>query len=157
MNYIKIDSNCMNNGEGIRVVLWLGGCSHFCEGCHNIEVLSKDAGVLFDNKAKEELFSYLSNDYIQGLTLSGGDPLFKYNIDSVIELAKEVKLMFPTKDIWLWTGYKFNTIKQEVLDTVDVILDGKYKRDLPTKKKWRGSDNQCMYKKNSAGQFNKID
>ncbi|MFP9202459.1 anaerobic ribonucleoside-triphosphate reductase activating protein, partial [Enterococcus faecalis] len=94
----------------------------------------------------KELASHLSKSYIQGLTLTGGDPLYPQNREEISNLVSWVKARFPEKDIWLWTGYKFEDIKQlEMLKYVDVIIDGKYEKNLPTKKLWRGSDNQRLW------------
>ena len=138
MNYHNITYPDMNNGEGLRVVLWLSGCSHKCKGCQNPQTWDANSGIPFDESAKEELFKELDKDYISGLTLSGGDPLFESNLDGVLELVAEVnkqynstqyivgdgknnhnilnanankiRLSSPRKSIWLYTGYEFNEI-----------------------------------------------
>lgn len=90
MNYLRIDKEDVCNGEGLRVVLWLSGCSHKCKGCQNPQTWDADSGILFDESAKEELFRELDKDYISGLTLTGGDPLFEGNLDDVLDLVTEV-------------------------------------------------------------------
>ena len=138
MNYLKIDKEDVCNGEGLRVVLWLSGCSHKCKGCQNPQTWDADSGIPFDESAKEELFRELDKDYISGLTLTGGDPLFEGNLDDVLDLVTEVnkrynkaqyigenaqenhdmlnvnanefRLSSPRKSIWLYTGYEFNEI-----------------------------------------------
>ena len=138
MNYHNITYPDMNNGEGLRVVLWLSGCSHKCKGCQNPQTWDADSGISFDESAKEELFRELDKDYISGLTLTGGDPLFEGNLDDVLDLVTEVnkrynkaqyigenaqenhdmlnvnanefRLSSPRKSIWLYTGYEFNEI-----------------------------------------------
>lgn len=90
MNYIKIDKEDVCNGEGLRVVLWLSGCSHKCKGCQNPQTWDANSGIPFDESAKEELFRELDKDYISGLTLTGGDPLFESNLDGVLDLVTEV-------------------------------------------------------------------
>ncbi len=138
MNYLKIDKEDVCNGEGLRVVLWLSGCSHKCKGCQNQQTWDADSGIPFDESAKEELFRELDKDYISGLTLTGGDPLFEGNLDDVLDLVTEVnkrynkaqyigenaqenhdmlnvnanefRLSSPRKSIWLYTGYEFNEI-----------------------------------------------
>lgn len=90
MNYHNITYPDMNNGEGLRVVLWLSGCSHKCKGCQNPQTWDANSGILFDKSAKEELFRELDKDYISGLTLTGGDPLFESNLDGVLDLVTEV-------------------------------------------------------------------
>lgn len=123
MNYHNITYPDMNNGEGLRVVLWLSGCSHKCKGCQNPQTWDTNSGIPFDESAKEELFRELDKDYISGLTLSGGDPLFESNLDNVLELVTEVnkrynapqnankiRLSIPQKSIWIYTGYKWEYI-----------------------------------------------
>lgn len=133
MNYHNITYPDMNNGDGLRVVLWLSGCSHKCKGCQNPITWDVNDGILFDEKAKEELFRELDKDYISGLTLSGGDPLNEANLDSVLDIVNEfnkrykitqdivhsnneeynilnensdeIRLPCPNKTIWLYTGY----------------------------------------------------
>ncbi len=141
MNYLKIDKEDVCNGEGLRVVLWLSGCSHKCKGCQNPQTWNANSGISFDESAKEELFKELDKDYISGLTLSGGDPLFESNLDGVLELVAEVnkqynskqyivdddknnhnilsanankiRLSSPQKSIWLYTGYKVVSVDSE--------------------------------------------
>lgn len=147
MNYAKIDYQNMLNGTGVRTVLWLSGCEHACEGCHNPQTWDRNSGKLFDEVAKQNIFKSLEDEYISGLTITGGDPLAEYNREEVMELCIEVKEKYPDKDIWIWTGYEIGDIYKKawwLSDLVDVIIDGKYEKDNPTQKKWRGSDNQEM-------------
>lgn len=106
MNYIKIDTEDVCNGDGLRVVLWLSGCSHHCKGCQNSQTWDTKSGVPFDESAKEEIFKELNKDYISGITLSGGDPLNEANLDGVLGLVNQIRLLFPNKSIWLYTGYE---------------------------------------------------
>lgn len=138
MNYHNITYPDMNNGEGLRVVLWLSGCSHKCKGCQNPQTWDANSGIPFDELAKEELFRELDKDYISGLTLTGGDPLFEDNLNGVLELvtevnkrynivqhidknnkndhnilnanANEIRLSSPQKSIWIYTGYEWQHI-----------------------------------------------
>ena len=89
MNYHNITYPDMNNGDGLRVVLWLSGCSHHCYNCQNPQTWDVNSGIPFDKSAKEELFRELDKDYISGLTLTGGDPLFESNLDGVLDLVTE--------------------------------------------------------------------
>lgn len=95
----------MNNGDGLRVVLWLSGCSHHCYNCQNLQTWNPDSGIPFDESAKQEIFNELSKDYISGITFSGGDPLHENNLDEVLKLVQEIRISFPEKSIWLYTGY----------------------------------------------------
>lgn len=152
----------MNNGDGLRVVLWLSGCSHHCYNCQNPQTWNPNNGIPFDEDAKQEIFEELSKDYISGITLSGGDPLYQENVNQALPLIKEIKERFPDKTIWLYTGYTYEQImwpvitddfnserdkliseKRKILQLCDVLVDGEYideQRDITLK--WRGSANQ---------------
>lgn len=144
MKYHNITKDDMLNGDGLRVVLWVSGCSHHCEGCHNKITWDCNDGLDFDDDAKLEIFKELENDYISGLTLSGGDPLFESNRETILELVKEVKSKYPHKTIWLYTGYKWEDIKDlEIMKYIDILIDGKFIKELSDSKlMWRGSSNQ---------------
>lgn len=144
MNYHNITKDDMLNGDGLRAVLWVAGCNHKCKECQNPITWDPSGGLLFDDKAKEELFSILDKDYISGVTFSGGDPLFPGNRDEITSLAKEIKEKYPNKTIWLYTGYLFEEIKDlEIIKYLDVIVDGPFLIDEKnTQAKWKGSNNQ---------------
>lgn len=148
MRYHNITKQDMLNGEGLRVVLWLSHCEHFCEGCQNPQTWSEHSGIPFSNEAKEELFEELSKDYISGVTFSGGDPLSTLNRNEVLELIKEIKLKFPSKNIWVYTGYLKSEV--EALDgfsNIDVLVDGKFIKELSIPSpKWCGSSNQKIWR-----------
>lgn len=134
----------MLNGDGLRVVLWVAGCSHGCKGCHNPVTWDPNGGLEFDQEAKEEIFSELEKDYISGITFSGGDPLFFSNRSDVLKLIREIKERFPRKTIWLYTGFEWEAISElEVMQYLDILVDGRFmieKKD--TKLHWKGSANQ---------------
>ena len=144
MNYHNITKDDMLNGDGLRVVLWVSGCAHGCKGCHNPITWDPKGGIPFDEQAKEELYEELKKDYISGLTLSGGDPLFPGNRPAIEGLVKEVKTRFPHKTIWLYTGYTWEEIAGlPLIQYVDIIVDGKFVESLKDSKlHWRGSSNQ---------------
>jgi anaerobic ribonucleoside-triphosphate reductase activating protein len=148
MRYHNITKDDMLNGDGLRVVLWVAGCSHCCKGCQNAYSQDPSLGVKFDDKAKEEIFKDLNTDWCAGITFSGGDPLFINNRKEIIVLAKEIKEKFPTKTIWLYTGYTWSEIladesMSEVLKFVDVLCDGEYIEELrDVDLYWVGSKNQ---------------
>lgn len=108
----------MNNGDGLRVVLWLSGCSHHCYNCQNPQTWNPDSGIPFDEAAKQEIFTELSKDYISGLTLSGGDPLHENNLDEVLSLIKEMRNLFPEKTIWLYTGFDIELLTEELYNNM---------------------------------------
>ena len=144
MNYHNITKDDMLNGDGLRAVLWVAGCNHACNECPNPITWDPDGGLLFDDSAKKELFEILDRDYISGVTFSGGDPLFPGNREEITKLAKEIKDKYPTKTLWLYTGYLFDEIKDlEVIKYLDVIVDGPFMIDKKNNQaKWKGSDNQ---------------
>ena len=163
MNYHNITKCDMNNGDGIRVVLWVSGCEHHCPECQNPQTWDKNSGILFDTEAWKEISEELQKDYVSGITFSGGDPLSPYNIDFVIEIINHLKEDFPNKNIWVYTGYTYEELQEcvgwyrsgpsryssydksvyKILSLIDVLVDGEYKKDLrDINLKWRGSSNQ---------------
>ena len=143
MRYHNITHDDMKNGDGLRVVLWVSGCSHHCPGCQNPETWDEQSGIEFDADAEEEIRKELEKNYISGITFSGGDPMYHGNRDEILRLAKMVKEEF-SKTVWLYTGYRYEEIQETpVLSFVDVLVDGRYEQDkrdvsLP----WKGSSNQ---------------
>jgi len=165
MNYHNITKDDMLNGSGLRVVLWLSGCNHGCQGCQNPQTWDCNSGIEFDLAAKEEIFNELSKDHISGITFSGGDPLHRNNIDDVLYLCKDIKEKFPTKNIWIYTGYTWEELykvqyckerrmaqnlkerneqyRQLILNYCNVLVDGEFKQELAdVKYPWAGSTNQ---------------
>ncbi len=144
MNYHNITKDDMLNGDGLRVVLWVAGCSHYCSECQNPVTWDPNGGIPFDQAAREEVFAELSKDYISGITFSGGDPLYSSNEQEITELAKQIRERFPSKTIWLYTGYTWDEIKnREIIPYLDVLVDGRYvKEQRDTLLHWRGSANQ---------------
>ncbi|BDF04958.1 anaerobic ribonucleoside-triphosphate reductase activating protein [[Clostridium] hylemonae] len=146
MRYHNITKDDMLNGDGLRVVLWVSGCSHGCKGCHNQVTWNPDDGLLFDEDARQEIYAELEKDYVNGVTFSGGDPLHEANIKEITDLAREVKEKYPDKTIWLYTGSVWDEIKDlDVFDYVDVLVDGEFveeKKDSTLH--WKGSSNQMV-------------
>lgn len=168
----------MLNGDGLRVVLWLSGCSHNCYKCQNPQTHDPNSGILFDEKAEEELFRELSKDYISGLTLTGGDPLHENNLDGVLKIVNRFRLSLPEKTIWLYTGYEWEHIfdqgyhyhpltveklsigrwrRQKIVKQCDVLIDGRYIDSLrDVSLKWKGSSNQRVINVQESLKQNKI-
>lgn len=152
MNYHNLTYPDQNNGDGLRVVLWLSGCSHHCKGCQNPQTWNPDSGILFDEKAFNELFDELEKDYISGITLTGGDPMFIDNLSNVYDICSFIKRYYPNKTIWIYTGYTWeelnsngymNDERQLILKYCDVLVDGEYKEELrDITLPWVGSSNQ---------------
>ena len=180
INYHNITHDDMNNGDGLRVVLWLSGCSHHCYNCQNPQTWNPNSGIPFDESAKQEIFNELSKDYISGITFSGGDPLHQQNLDEILSLIQEICISFPEKTIWLYSGFTWEELTQynnyhgiiplssylrkdvyelyhkrlEIIKQCDILIDGEYideQRDITLK--WRGSSNQrCIDTKKSLAQ-----
>ena len=146
MNYHNIKTCDLLNGEGARVVLWVSGCQHSCVGCFNKQTWDKNSGIPFDSNAFKEITDALSEPFCNGLTLSGGDPLAPVNYEEILSLCKKVKQMFPEKTIWVYSGFTYDFIKEnrnEILNYIDVLVDGPYIEKLRDKKlQYRGSSNQ---------------
>ena len=144
MRYHNITKDDMLNGDGLRVVLWVAGCSHCCKDCHNPVTWDPNGGLYFDESAKAELFEELKKDYVSGITFSGGDPLHIANVNDVTELSKEIRETFPEKTIWLYTGSTWEEVRRmEIVRYLDVLVDGEFvfaKKDPLLC--WKGSSNQ---------------
>ena len=146
MNYIKITPIDVANGPGCRTVLWTAGCEHHCKECHNPETWSEKAGILFDENAMQELLTCVGKNFIQGVTLSGGDPMHPNNREKITEIVKQLKAAYPQKDIWMYTGYLYEDIKDmELMQYIDVLVDGPFileQKDITLL--FRGSKNQRL-------------
>jgi anaerobic ribonucleoside-triphosphate reductase activating protein len=157
MNYHDIKKCDMLNGEGLRCVLFVSGCSHMCEGCHNPETWNLESGIPFDKKALKEIYEELRHDYIDGLTLSGGDPLHEENVNDIYYLVSKIKDGFKDKTIWIYTGYTYKDLlndssvtgkmRQNILEKCDVLVDGKFEKTLMSEEyPFAGSTNQRVIK-----------
>ena len=164
MNYHNITYPDQNNGPGLRVVIWVSGCSHHCLECQNPQTWDKNSGIIFDNSAKEEIIEQLKNNYISGVTWSGGDPMYKDNVETVLKFTEKIHDLFPEKNIWLYTGYTFEEImndtnlkRKQLLDLCDVLVDGEYKKELrDISLHWCGSSNQRVIDVKNTLKENKI-
>lgn len=148
MRYAKIRKMDISNGEGVRVSLFVQGCSFHCKNCFNPETWDFNLGKEFTTTEIQKIIELANKDYIAGLSVLGGEPLHNNNVDEVFHIVSTFKEKFPNKDIWLWTGFKFeDAIKDSkrkfILSKIDVLIDGQFeedKKDLTLK--WRGSSNQ---------------
>lgn len=151
MNYSLIREMDVTNGPGVRVTLFVSGCTHGCKGCFNYEQQNFKYGEKFTKEIEDKMISYIKKDVISGVNILGGEPL--QQDDTLYNLLKRIKEE-TNKNIWLWTGYELHEIpldKKKVLDYVDVLIDGKFeldKRDLNLK--YRGSKNQKVYFKENG-------
>ena len=144
MRYNNITKDDILNGDGLRTVLWVAGCSHGCKNCQNPITWDICGGIPFDEAAKEEIFAELRNDYVSGITFSGGDPLHMQNRGEVGELIQEIHEKFPDKTIWVYTGYTWEEVMElPYLKMVDVRVDGEFVEELKdVTLHWKGSSNQ---------------
>lgn len=152
LRVLDITAPDINNGNGCRVTLWVSGCTHHCKGCQNSWTWKFNQGkslVEHQDEILNELSKWLSKYYIEGVTFSGGDPLCQDSdgLDELRMLIMWVRRNFPTKNIWLYTGYVYDNLdskKKEIADMCDVVVDGPYieeKRDI-AHTPFRGSTNQ---------------
>lgn len=131
MNYISMTKAEIANGYGVRIALWVSGCDHHCENCQNPETWDCKAGKPFTYSDFLKLTNELSLPYYDGLTLTGGDPLYPQNIDGIEKLVIDIKEMFPNKTIWCYTGYKFEDVRDlNLIKYIDVLIDGEYVDEL---------------------------
>lgn len=162
MNYHNITYPDQNNGDGLRIVLWVAGCEHHCANCQNQQTWNPQSGIPFDENAMNEIGNELKKDYISGITFSGGDPLHPKNVQNVLKIVYEIRVSYPTKNIWLYTGYTWEEImrpiitgdlnlerivtlktRKELVSKCDVLIDGRYIDELrDVSLHWRGSSNQ---------------
>ena len=127
MRFQKITHYDTANGIGIRAVLWVSGCNHHCEGCHNPDTWDINSGQLFTEKILNQLLEFIAKPWINGITFSGGDPLHPDNRESILKIAQAIKKTLPNKTIWLYTGYKWEEIKDlELMKYLDVLVDGEF-------------------------------
>lgn len=154
MNYLSIKKTDIANGDGVRVSLFVSGCTHHCKGCFNPETWSFQAGEPFTEAVEEEVLLALSPSHIKGLTLLGGEPMEPDNQRALLSFVRKVKKQCPDKDIWCYTGYTLEKdlwqegsarceATDELLSYIDILVDGEFvleKKDI--RLKFRGSSNQ---------------
>lgn len=155
MNYAEIKRVDIANGPGVRVSLFVSGCTHHCKGCFNPETWDFTYGKPFTEETEQELLLLLQPHYIRGLTLLGGEPFEPENQRAIVRFLKKVREQYPEKDIWSYSGYTFEEltgksrarceVTDEMLSMIHVLVDGEFveeKRNLSLR--FRGSDNQRL-------------
>ena len=156
MNYATIKWYDIANGEGVRISLFVSGCTHHCKNCFNQVAWDFSYGKPFDEAAQESVLKGLESPFIAGLSLLGGEPFEPQNQCALLPFVKEVKARFPNKSIWCYTGYlldeqtgllkethKNTPQTQELIELIDVLVDGAYVEALhDIRLKFRGSSNQ---------------
>lgn len=158
MRYSKIRKMDISNGPGVRVSIFMQGCTFNCKNCFNPETHSFDGGNEFTEETIEKVLNLCSNENIVGLSILGGEPLHPKNIDGTTALAKCFKEKYPNKTIWVWTGFLFENLKDsEVMKYIDVLIDGQYVDELHSPLlKWKGSANQRVIDVQKTLKENKI-
>lgn len=145
MRYNKIRKMDIADGPGVRVSIFMQGCTFNCKNCFNQETHDFNAGKEFTDETINRVLELCEKDHIEGLSILGGEPMHPKNIEGTTKLAKAFKEKFPNKDVWAWSGFLFDRdLKdKEVLNYIDTLVDGQYVDELrdPTLK-WRGSSNQ---------------
>ena len=144
MNYAGIIYNDIANGPGVRVSLFVSGCRNHCPGCFNPETWDFDYGDPFTAEIEAEIVEALRPSWIQGLSILGGDPMEPENQEVLLPFVRRLRAEFPTKDIWLYTGYRLEDVSgSPMLPYVDVIVDGPYiETEKDVRLAFRGSRNQ---------------
>jgi anaerobic ribonucleoside-triphosphate reductase activating protein len=151
MNYTQLNKFDTMNGDGIRVSLFVAGCTLNCKGCFNKEAQNFKSGHLYDDTVELNIMKLLDNEYIDGISILGGDPLMPQNYPTVLNLVTKIKQSYPEKTIWLWTGRTLNEAMEqysEIFDYIDVVIDGPFVQELyDSELRYRGSKNQRILRK----------
>lgn len=145
MRYNLIRKMDIANGPGVRVSVFMQGCSFHCKNCFNSTTWDFEGGKEFNQETINEVLDLCKESYIKGLSILGGEPMHPKNIEGTTKLAKAFKEKYPDKNLWVWSGFKFDEdLKdKEVMKYVDVLVDGRYVDELHDfTLKWRGSSNQ---------------
>ena len=145
LRYNKIRKMDIANGPGVRVSIFMQGCTFNCKNCFNPETHDFNVGKEFNEKTIERVLELCDNDNIVGLSILGGEPMHPNNIEGTTTLAKAFKSKYPNKSLWAWTGFSFekNIKDKEIAKYLDVLVDGQYMEELHNPKlKWKGSENQ---------------
>ena len=147
MRYNLIRKMDISNGPGVRVSVFMQGCSFHCKNCFNPETWNFEGGKEFTDDTINQVLELSNKDQIKGLSILGGEPMHPKNIEGTTKLAKAFKEKYPNKNIWVWSGFRFDQdLKdKEVLKYIDVLVDGQYKDELHDfTLKWKGSSNQTI-------------
>jgi len=154
MNYAELKSHDIANGPGVRVSLFVSGCTHHCKGCFNQEAWDFDYGKPFDQAVIDHILTLLKPDYIKGITYLGGEPMDPRNQPGLLELSRQIRQTYPDKSIWCFTGYvlekdllteRLGPVTKELLPYLDVLVDGPFVEEKKNLRlKFRGSENQRL-------------
>lgn len=158
MRYHLIRKMDISNGPGVRVSIFMQGCTFHCKNCFNPETWDFEGGEEFSEEVIDKVLFLCENEYVKGLSILGGEPMHPKNIDGTTKLAKAFKEKFPNKNLWVWSGFLFEQIKDnEVFKYIDVLVDGQFKDELRDPRlKWKGSSNQRVIDVQKSLKQNKI-
>ena len=168
MYYADIKKVDVANGPGVRVSLFVSGCTHKCKGCFNEEAWDFKYGHEYTQKEEDKIIELLKPDYIEGITILGGEPFEYVNQKGILPLLRRIRKELPNKTIWCFSGYTFDTDilenmcnkykeKKELISYIDVLVDGKFEIDKKNfKLKFRGSSNQRIINVKESLKNNKV-
>ena len=159
MRYNTIRKMDISNGPGVRVSVFMQGCSFHCPNCFNKETWDFEGGNEFSEDTINKVLELGGKDYIKGLSILGGEPMHPKNIEATTALAKAFKAKYPGKTIWAWSGFKFDeSLKdKEAMKYIDVLVDGQYMEELHSPiLKWKGSSNQRVIDVQKSLKENKV-
>jgi len=144
MRYNQIRKMDISNGPGVRVSIFFQGCHFHCKDCFNSETWDFNKGKEFDDTTINTILELCAHNYIDGLSILGGEPMHEINVEGTYKLARGFKERFPNKNLWVWTGFKFDDIPNKMaLPYIDVLVDGQFMTELfKPNLKWKGSSNQ---------------
>lgn len=162
MNYADIKYVDVANGPGVRVSLFVSGCTHYCKGCFNAEAWDFNYGTPYTKETEEKIMEYLKPSHIRGISLLGGDPMEKSNMEALVPLLKRIKRELPEKDVWCYTGCVFEddilgrfwneiSCTKDFMECVDILVDGPFVEELKNVNlRFRGSENQRIIDVNES-------
>ena len=167
MHYATIKPRDIANGPGVRVSLFVSGCTHHCPGCFNAEAWDFDYGKPFDTAVMDELLTLLAPDYVKGLSLLGGEPFEPQNQAALVELLRKVREKYPKKTVWCYSGYTLEQLRgesrarceftDEMLSMIDVLVDGRFVMEKKNiRLRFRGSENQRLIDLNKTRETGEI-
>ncbi len=168
MNYATIKPFDVANGPGVRVSLFVSGCTHRCKGCFNEEAWDFNYGDEFTEKQEKEILEAMKPDYIKGFSLLGGEPFEPRNQAVLAPFLEKIKKEYPDKDIWCYSGYDFEkdllsgklcdfTVTDRMLSQIDILVDGKFVEELKNLKlRFKGSENQRIIDVKKSREENRI-
>ena len=148
MRYNLIRKMDISNGPGVRVSIFMQGCAFHCKNCFNKETWDFEGGDELTDEVIDRVIELCGEEYVQGLSILGGEPMHPKNIAGTTKIAKAFKTVYPNKNLWVWSGFTFEVLQkrkdaQEVLTLIDTLVDGQYKDELHDfRLEWRGSSNQ---------------